>query len=385
MAAASLFTEDRLMAATPLALLAHFAALRDPRRKHRTQYLLADLLFIAITAVIAGANDWQAIATFAQQRLDWLRKHLPHLPAAPSHDTFERVFARLNAATFARCFSCWMHAVQRVLGLSHIAIDGKCLCGSKGNDLGPLYLVSAWATQHSLSLGQVPVDSKSNEITAIPRLLELLELKGALVTIDAIGCQKAIAQQIVAAGGDYLLAVKDNQPTLAADLVAAFGQGLDQDFAGLEWDQHTPQDSKHGRQETRTCTVIHKPADLRTGADWPGLQTIGMCLSERSVGGGAASLEVHYYISSRLLTAADLGTAVRNHWRIENSLHWQLDVTFAEDANRVGDKTAAANLAVLRRLALTLLKKYPAKMTMANKRFAAALNTDTLEAILKLL
>lgn len=373
------------MATEPLTLLAHFASLRDPRRKHRTQYLLADLLFIAIAAVIAGANDWQAIATFAHDRLDWLRKFLPHLPATPSHDTFERVFARLNAATFARCFGCWMHAVGRVLGLPHIAIDGKCLCASRGDDLGPLYLVSAWATQQSLSLGQVPVDDKSNEIVAIPRLLRLLELKGALVTIDAIGCQKEIARQIVAAGGDYLLAVKDNQPTLAADVAEAFGQGLDSDFADLQWDEHRTQENNHGRQETRTSTVIYQPTNLSTGSDWQGLQTIGMVFSERGVGGGEAALEVRYYISSRKLTAAELGQAVRDHWRIENSLHWQLDVTFGEDANRVGDKTSAANLAVLRRLALTLLKHYPAKKSMANKRFSAALNTDTLEAILQLL
>jgi predicted transposase YbfD/YdcC len=384
MEADSSITEGRLMSASPLALTQHFASLRDPRRRHGTKYLLADVLFVAICAVIAGANDWQAIATFAEKRLAWLQRLLPHLAGAPCHDTFERVFARLNPAAFARCFGCWMQAVGRVLGLKHIALDGKCVCGNGPASLGPLYLVSAWATQHSLSLAQVPVDSKSNEITALPKLLELLELNGALVTIDAIGCQKKIAAQVVAGGGDYLLAVKDNQETLADDIREAFGRGLDSDYAGLAWDQHTTQDSKHGRCETRTYTVIYQPEGLRTGADWPGLAMIGMCFSERSVAGGEASLEMRYYISSRALSAAEFGAAVRSHWRIENNLHWQLDVTFREDESRIENKTSEANFAVLRRLALTLLKAYPSKKSMANKRFAAAMDTDMLEAILQI-
>jgi predicted transposase YbfD/YdcC len=369
------------MAATPLVFTHHFLRLRDPRRRHRTIYRLLDLLFIAVCAVLCGANDWQAIATFAQARLPWLQRHLPHLQQAPSHDTFERLFARLDPCVFARCFGSWMQTIGRVLGIDHIALDGKCLRGSGGSGLGPLYLVSAWATQHSLSLGQVAVDSKSNEITALPRLLELLDLHGALVTIDAMGCQKKIAAQIVTQGGDYVLAVKDNQETLADDIRESFAAAIDTDYEGLEWDEHSTEEKEHGRHEKRTYTVIHNPAGLSTAKQWQGLTTIGMCYSERTVN-GTTGQEVRFFIGSRRMGAAEYGTVLRDHWRIENNLHWQLDVTFQEDASRVQEATAE-NFAVLRRLALTLLQRYPKKMSMANKRFTAALDTGVLETILR--
>ena len=230
---------------------------------------------------------------------------------------------------------------------AHIAIDGKTLCGSGTAQLGPLHLVSAWATELKLSLGQVAVASKSNEITAIPELLTLLELEGRLVTIDAMGCQKAIAAQIIAKGADYVLAVKDNQPTLHADVCQVFVDGLENDFAELEHRQHKTSERGHGRVETRHYHLVKVPAVLATKhADFQGLKTLGMVFSERQVGDGPATAETRFYISSLDLKVRAFAQAVRGHWGIENQLHWQLDVTFGEDGNRVkhrqGQPTCAA-------------------------------------------
>src|SRR5438067_920675 len=213
-----------------------FAKLKDPRRAHRRRHHLQDIIVVALCAVIAGAQDWQQIVTFGRKRFDWLCTFLELPHGIPSHDTFERVFDRLKPQAFQACFRDWVHAISAALPVQHIAIDGKTLRGSQSAKLGPLHLVSAWASAQHLSLGQVAVDAKSNEITAIPALLELLELNGALVTIDALGCQKAIAQQIVDQGGHYALVVKDNQEHLLEDIQQAFIKALDTDFAGLDHD-----------------------------------------------------------------------------------------------------------------------------------------------------
>jgi predicted transposase YbfD/YdcC len=226
------------------------------------------------------------------------------------------------------------------------------------------------------------VDSKSNEITAIPVLLDLLELNGALVTIDAMGCQKAIARTIVDRGGHYALTVKDNQEHLLADIQQAFAQAFESDFAGLDCDHYTTHDKGHGREEQRCYTVMHSTAGLRHAEQWVGLTTIGMCYSERTVD-GKTTHEARYFIGSKRASAKYYGTGLRKHWGIENQLHWQLDVTFAEDANRVTKRHAAENLALLRRLTLSLLLAHPAKLSVAKKRFAAALDTEFLEEILQ--
>ena len=213
-----------------------FAPLKDPRRVHRRLHHLQDIVVIALCAVIAGAQDWQEIETFGRKRRDWLRRFLELPNGIPSHDTFERVFDRLKPQAFQACFRAWVRALGAALGIKHVAIDGKTLRGSGSAKLGPLHLVSAWATAQRLSLGQVAVDAQSNEITAIPALLELLDLQGALVTIDAMGCQKDIAAKIVAGGGHYALTVKDNQPHLLEDIQASFERAIDQDFAGVEHD-----------------------------------------------------------------------------------------------------------------------------------------------------
>ena len=365
-----------------LSIPKHFSTLKDPRRRHRRLHLLQDILVIALCAVVAGAQDWQDIETFGRKRHDWLVRFLKLPHGIPSHDTFERVFDRLDPLAFQACFRNWMRAVQQALDIQHVAIDGKTLRSSGTAQLGPLHLVSAWATAQRLSLGQVAVDAKSNEITAIPALLELLDLGGALATIDAMGCQKAIAQKIVDRDGDYILTVKDNQEHLLEDIERSVAQAFDTDFAGLEHDAYETRERGHGREEYRSYIVIHSTAGLRHAADWRKLTTIGMCYSERTVG-GVTSEETRYFIGSRKASAKTYGKALRNHWGIENSLHWQLDVTFAEDDNRVGKRNAAENLALLRRLTLSLLQAHPSKLSIAKKRYAAALDQDFLEEILR--
>jgi predicted transposase YbfD/YdcC len=362
----------------------YFRRLRDPRRQHLKRHLLIDVIVIAICGVICGANDWQQVATFARKRRAWLETFLELPNGIPSHDTLERVFDRLDPQAFQACFRQWVEALTDTLGVKHIAIDGKTLRHS-GNALKgwkPLHIVSAWATACQLSLGQVAVDEKSNEITAIPRLLELLDVHGALVTIDAMGCQKEIARQIVAGGGDYVLAVKENQPHLLEDIQASLGEALDNNFAGCHGDTYATEDRAHGREERRSYVILVDPAGIRNQEAWEKLRVIGMCTHERVVQ-GERSDETHYFIGSRVMSARKYGQTLRGHWGIENNLHWQMDVEFGEDANRVQSRHGAENLALVRRLALGLLKRHPGKESIACKRLAAALDTDFLEEIVR--
>jgi predicted transposase YbfD/YdcC len=317
-----------------LALQTHFRNLKDPRRAPR--HLLVDVIGIAICAVISGANDWQQIATFARQRQKWLRRFFKLPEGIPCHDTFERVFDCINPRAFAAAFSRWMQALAEATGLHHIAIDGKTLrrSGSARRDLGPLHLVSAWASENHLALGQVAVDSKSNEITAIPELLELLELRGAVVTIDAMGCQKAIAQKIIDRGGDYALTVKDNQEHLLADIQQAFVDADGKDYEGMKHDTYETKDKGHGRTEYRWYTVLHCTDGLRQKGAWAGLTTIGMCYRQRIMG-GKTSEEIRYFIGSKVASARCYANALRNHWSIENpqSEDPQSDGLFAPSAS----------------------------------------------------
>jgi len=371
------------MARVHLAIHKHFRKLKDPRRAHRRRHALLDIIVIALCAVICGANDWQQVVTFARRRYDWLKGFLELPNGIPSHDTFERVFDRLDPARFQLCFRDWMQALSEALAIKQIAIDGKTLRGSGTSKLGPLHLVSAWAAANHLSLGQVAVDGKSNEITAIPRLLDILDVEGALVTIDAMGCQKDIAAAIRAKKGDYLLTVKDNQPTLLEDIQQCFERAFDADFAGVEHSEYTTKGRGHGRTETRSYTIITDPAGLRHRALWPDLCVIGLCVSERTVTGQPTTAEARYFIGSRRAGARVYGQALRHHWGIENNLHWQLDVSFREDENRVSKRHEAENLAVLRKLALVLLKQQPGKESIACKRLAAALDTAFLEEVIR--
>jgi len=371
------------MALSPFAVTRHFARLRDPRRRHLRRHLLMDIVLIALCAVICGADDWQQVVTFGRRRRPWLQTFLALPHGIPSHDTFERVFDRLDPNAFLACFQQWVEALAQGLGLKHLAIDGKTLrhSGNAAKGLGPLHVVSAWATECHLALGQVAVDAKSNEITAIPRLLELLDVQGALVTIDAMGCQKAIAQQVVEGGGDYVLSVKDNQPHLLQDIQASITKALESGPEGIAYETYETKGQGHGREEIRSYVTLTDVEGIRDRAEWAGLRVIGMCARTRIVGGKRTD-EAHYFIGSRQAGARAYGEAVRGHWGIENSLHWQLDLTFGEDANRVQRRHGAANLALLRRLALSLLKRQSDKGSIACKRLAAALDTDFLEEIL---
>jgi predicted transposase YbfD/YdcC len=365
----------------------HFRSLKDPRVIGRTQHRLGDIIVMAICGVIANCDDWPDIALFAQKREDWFRRFLALPHGVPAHDTFERVFAALDPRALERCCVAWLREVAGLVDVGHIAIDGKTLCGSAGSSLGPLHLVSAWATQAQLTLGQVAVDAQSNEITAIPELLRLLDLSGALVTIDAIGCQTAIAKKIVAGGGDYVLVVKGNQEHLLSDIQDTVTRALDGDLPKRAVRMHTTREQGHGREEERTCVVVTSLAGIRDRSSWPRLKTVGMCCRHRTVN-GRTSTETHYFIGSRRMAARRYAQAVRGHWGIENNLHWQLDVSFREDASRIENRHGAAAVALFRKLALALLKQHPRKDSIARKRKVAALDpnflAETLAGALKL-
>jgi predicted transposase YbfD/YdcC len=363
----------------------HFRSLPDPRVVGRTRHRLSDIIVLAVCGVIANCDDWPDIALFAQKRADWFRRFLDLENGVPAHDTFERVFAALDPRALERCCLGWLREAAGLVGLTHIAVDGKTLRGS--GKLGPLHLVSAWATQARVSLGQVAVPGRSNEITAIPELLALLDLTGALVTIDAIGCQTAIAKTIVAGGGDYVLVAKANQGRLLEDIQATLTRALDGGLPKRAVRAHTTRDDGHGRTEERTCVVVTHLADIRDRSAWPRLKAVGMCCRHRTAG-GTTSTEVRYFIGSRRMAARHYAAALRGHWGIENNLHWQLDVSFREDASRIENRHGAAAFALFRKMALGLLKQHPRKDSIARKRKAAAWDpnflADTLAGASKL-
>lgn len=379
------------MAARPRTSVAeHFATLTDPRRDHLQEHRLVDIITIALCGVICGADGWVAIETFGREKEAWLRTFLELPGGIPSHDTFGRVFARVNPDEFRRCFVTWVRAGGGEPAEQVVAIDGKTLRRSHDRHAGKeaLQLVSAWATESGLVLGQVATDAKSNEITAIPTLLRLLDLEGATVTIDAMGCQTAIAAQVVEQRADYVLALKDNQPTLHdrvrrafADADAASGTTLP--LGDLPADTTT--DAGHGRIEQRRCRAIGDPAYL-TYIDpehaWPQLRSV-VCLESTRRIGAAVSSEARHYLSSLPADPAVLAQTIRRHWGIENRLHWVLDVTFHEDDSRVRVGRAPENLAILRHLALNLLRQERSTSgSVATKRFRAALNHHYLRSIL---
>jgi predicted transposase YbfD/YdcC len=361
----------------------HFRKLWDPRVQGRTRHLLVDIIVMAICGVIANCDGWRDIALFARKRQAWFKRFLKLPDGVPAHDTFERVFNRLNPKAFQACFARWVAEISELVGLRHIAIDGKSLRHSynRGAGLGMLHAVSAWATEQHLILGQVMTDAKSNEITAIPKLLELLDLHGALVTIDAMGCQKAIAKQIVQQGGDYVLNVKENQPHLLEDIQATVEKALDGLLPEGDVAEYTKKESGHGREEERSYVVIHNVEGVGERDQWANLTTVGMCRSERTVN-GQTSEEVRYFIGSRRMSARKYGQVLRGHWGIENNLHWQLDVNFGEDRSGIYQRNAGENFAALRRIALSLAKRHPSKESIGRKRKAAALDCDFLAEIL---
>ena len=370
----------------PVSLLHHFADLRDPRTDRCRRHELLDIIGIALCAVIAGAESWIAVEAYGHAKKVGLAQYFRLPNGIPSHDTFRRVFCLLDPEAFPRSFAAWVAALaERGVGSRlTIPIDGKTArrSGRRGCGLAPLHLVSAWAGAHHVSLGQVAVDDKSNEITAIPRLLELLDLSGALVTIDAMGCQKEIAAQIVTSGGDSILAVKDNQPHLHEDLQHCFTEALDHDFEGLEWSVARTEETNRGRDEVRECHVITHPTGLRDARLWKGLAAICMVLSRRVVE-GVEHIEFRYYIGSFVGTAEEYRDAIRGHWGIENSLHWVLDVVFREDESRHCAGHGGENLALLRRLAISLLKQEQTfDSSLKTKRLRCGWDNDYIAKVL---
>ncbi len=372
-----------MLSESPLTFHNYFGDLKDPRVPRTLHHPLINILLIAVCGVLCGANSFAAIHEFGVDRRSWLTRFLDLTNGIPGEDTFRRVLARLDPAAFERALLAWMQAVQEITASRMIAIDGKTLRGSYNRQDGKaaIHMVSAWATENKLSLGQVVVDEKSNEITAIPALLEVLELSGAIVTIDAMGCQKEIAAKIRERGGDYVLAVKQNQPTLYEQVREAIDEGLEQDAELI--DEHGTDEKGHGRQEVRTYAVFPAPEGVDPEGLWQDLSAVGVTFSERTDSRGRTSLEGRYYILSRRLSAQEFADAVRGHWSIENQLHWQLDVSFREDESRVRTGHAAANLSVIRRFALGLLKRETeCRRGIETKRLKCALSEEYREKVL---
>jgi predicted transposase YbfD/YdcC len=372
---------------TPVSLLHHFAELDDPRSDHTKLHNLLDIIAITLCAVVSGCDHWTDIETYAEEKFDWLATFLDLANGIPSHDTFGRVFAAMDSAAFQECFLSWMHAVVGTSNGKLIAIDGKTLRRSFDTAKGKsaIHLVSAWASENHLLLGQEAVADKSNEITAIPALLKLLDLQGALVTIDAMGCQKRITEDIVAGGADYVLAVKENQPTLHEDVQRIFMEALEDDFKGTTHRYHHTTEQAHGRTEERHYHLIEVPEALaRKHSQFVGLRTLGMVFSQRQVGNGPEALQTRFYISSMGLKVKAFAEAVRGHWSIENNLHWVLDVIFQEDASRLRKDHGPENLGLIRRIALSLLKRATTrkKVGIACKRKRAGWSNDFLVAVL---
>ena len=346
---------------SPQSLVFHFSSLEDPRVLGRSRHKLIDILVIAICGVICGADDWVSIAEFGEAKEDWFRGFLELPNGIPSHDTFGRTFALLSPAAFQESFTSWIRSLTGVFeGL--IAIDGKTLRRSHDRRAGKaaIHMVSAWASECGLVLGQVKTDEKSNEITAIPELLRALSVKGCLVTIDAMGCQKAIAKQIIDQGGDYLLALKGNQSKLAEEVKAVFEAAEDVGYKGYAIDYYETKEPNHGRYEIRRHWSLVSAGLLVNAGPWAKLSMIGMIERERTVD-GQTSIEHHYYVASIENSAAAFARAARRHWAVENGLHWVLDVALREDDCRVRKGNAPENLALLRHIALNAVKKEKTK------------------------
>jgi len=362
-------------------VMKHFEGLEDPRVVGRTHHKLFDMLFIAVTATIADSDDWEMMILWARERESWLRRYCELPRGIPSRFTISRLLRRLDPEALHQAFAAWMKDIQEVTAGDVVAIDGKTLRRSfdrAPDGKGAVHMVSAWMARNRVVLGQLKVEEKSNEITAIPELLKLLEIKGALVTIDAMGCQKEIAAKIVEKGANYILAVKDNQPTLAEDVERTFEEAREEQLICT-----ATLDDGHGRVETREYYQCMDLSRLRTAEDWPGLKSLGKVVSHRYENGGRNSMETRYFISSLGRGVKRMANGMRAHWGIENKLHYVLDVVFSEDRLRTRKGDSAENMGVIRHIASNYLSGaehigYGVK----KRRRLAAINTDILERIL---
>ena len=367
----------------------HFCSVHDPRIDRSKEHRLIDILFISVAGTIAGCDGPSDIAEFAQAQLSWCRKFVPLKNGVPAHDTIGRVLSLIKPQQFQKAFVDWIASFasdddRDDDGPRFIPIDGKTLRGSHGakHRNKPLHLVSAWATQQGMTLGQVAVDTKSNEITAIPKLLEMLELKGAIISIDAMGCQKEIAKQIINGGGDYLLAAKDNHPNLCEAIRTFFFERHEQDdFRDFGCRQLTTQERQRGREETRHYLIAPLPESMKGFRhDWKGLKSIGQVVTITQCH-GKETFDVRYYISSRKAKVNEFARSARSHWSIE-SMHWILDVVFAEDASRIRNGDGTENFGFLRKFVLSLLKRDTSRGSLKGKRKRAAWSTGFLEKLL---
>ncbi len=365
----------------------HFGKIRDPRIERTKRHKLLDILIIAICAVICGADSWVDVELFGRSKLEWLKTFLKLANGIPSHDTFGRVFAALNAVEFENSFMEWVQAIQQLTAGQVIAIDGKQMRGSKDVAEGKaaIYMVSAWATENQLVLGQRKVDDKSNEITAVPQLLKLLDIAGCIVVLDAISTQTKIAKTIIDQGGDYILNVKENQGHLYEDIHDLFEDDWKFDFKEAPYSYAKTVNKDHGRIEIRQCWTISDPeylANIRELKRWSGIQSLVMILSERRIG-EESEIQDRYYISSLESNAEKILKAKRSYWGIENRLHWVLDIAFNEDHSRVRKDNAPQNFAVLRHMALNLLKQeHTVKAGIKAKRLKCGWDTAYLLQVL---
>jgi predicted transposase YbfD/YdcC len=368
-------------------IIEHFEQLPDPRSTINQRHLLVDLLVISVLAVIAGADGPVAIALWGKLNHKWLERHLRLPNGIPSHDTFGRLLQMLKPVAFQQCFSAWLKSLlaqgQETDQRFQVAIDGKALRRShdRRHGLGPLHLVSAWATGCGITLGQLATEEKSNEITAIPELIKQIDVRGAIVTIDAAGCQKNIAKDIVDGGGDYVAALKGNQGNLHRAVEAYVVEHAADNFARVEARRYEEKEKKHGRTEHRTYWQMDLPENLPGREQWAKLKTIGVAFRCAQVA-GKEQLDERFYLSSLPLGVKTFSRAVRNHWQIENTLHWSLDMTFREDESRIRDRHVAENLAWLRKIALSLYKQYPGKQSLVMKRRMAGWSQDFLMQLL---
>lgn len=365
----------------------YFENLTDPRIERTKRHQLIDIVTIALCGMVCGADNWVEIAEWGEAKVGWLRSFLGLPNGIPSHDTFGDVFARLDPDEFQRCFGEWVQAVYKLTQGQVVALDGKTICGSadKASGKGAIHMVSAWASANHLVLGQVKVDDKTNEITAIPDLLKILDISGCIVTIDAMGCQTDIAQAIVDGQADYVLSVKKNQGRLYDDVQDLFAGAAEVAYHEVPHDYARTVEKSHGRLEIRECWTLADPeflTYLRNREAWANLKTVALVKRERRIQGNS-SIELAYYITSLSDSAACILDATRQHWGVENGLHWTLDVAFGEDHSRIRVDNAPQNIAILRHMALNLLKQEKsAKVGVKAKRLRAGWENDYLLKVL---
>jgi predicted transposase YbfD/YdcC len=366
----------------------HFESLSDPRHTRNRKHLLGDIIVIAVCGILCGCDGPTAIHRWASHRADWLKEHLALPNGIPSRDCLRRLLMALKPEAFQKCFQTWIASAITPADPNAkqiVAIDGKTCRGSHdaSKGLGALHIVSAWASEEGICLGQVATEAKSNEITAIPEVLQQIDLSKALITIDAMGCQKEIVQQIVEGKGDFVIAVKDNQPKLKEAIENHFQHHLERDLEDLQYRYYETRDEGHGRIDERSYYLTKVPVDFAPAEDWPEVKAIGYALRITTGADGTPKSEIRYYICNRYLSGKRFGEAVRGHWGIE-SMHWVLDVNFKEDDSRTRERTLGNNLSWLRRFAVTLLKRHPGKDSLRGKMISCSLDTGFLTEVLSL-